>query len=109
MIQAICLPRCASLFSMTVVGTAHIFCGTLSHQEIIDVIGNAHNDTWKKKKAPPRYNTYKSVDAFRLATLGGTETVDMDYLIGSTEVGKRVDLGVFDSLSSDLAENLDSF
>ena len=55
------------------------------------------------------YNTYNSVDAFRLATLGGAEAANLGNLVGSIEVGKKADIVVFDTLSPNLAGALDPF
>lgn len=55
------------------------------------------------------HNKFKSSDAFRLATLGGAEVVNMSDIIGTVEVGKKADLLIFDARSTNLAGISDPF
>ena len=71
--------------------------------------GAEHEETRKQKKLPPLHNKYNSVDAFRLATLGGAEVVNMSHLIGTIEVGKKADILIFDALTTNLAGISDPF
>ena len=57
----------------------------------------------------PFKQKYNSVDAFRLATLGGAEALNLGDAIGTVEVGKKADLLIFDTTSVDLAGTEDPF
>ncbi|KAF9809835.1 hypothetical protein IEO21_07235 [Rhodonia placenta] len=65
--------------------------------------GRTHEDIDKQGLVLPRNNKHHSADAFRLATLGGAEALNMQDIIGSIEVGKKADLVVFDTDSVNLA------
>ncbi|KAI0921204.1 hypothetical protein AcW1_004744 [Taiwanofungus camphoratus] len=71
--------------------------------------GREHEHIERNKITLPKSNQYKSVDAFRLATLGGAEALNMAHLIGTVEVGKKADLIVFDAMSANLAGITDPF
>ena len=49
------------------------------------------------KETMPFKHKYNSVDAFRLATLGGAEALNLGDAIGTVEVGKKADLLIFDT------------
>lgn len=68
-----------------------------------------HRHVLKEGLTPPLHNKFNSVDAFRLATLGGAESLNMEHIIGTIEVGKRADLVVFDASSANLAGCIDPF
>ena len=68
-----------------------------------------HEKVWQKKQTPPMHNKFNSADAFRLATLGGAEALNLSHLVGSIEEGKKADIIVFDTLSHNLAGILDPF
>ena len=57
----------------------------------------------------PLKQKYNSVDAFRLATLGGAEALNLGDVIGTVEVGKKADLLIFDTTSVNLAGAEDPF
>ncbi|EJF62312.1 Metallo-dependent hydrolase [Dichomitus squalens LYAD-421 SS1] len=61
------------------------------------------------KEALPFKYKYNSVDAFRLATLGGAEALGLANIIGTVEVGKKADLLIFDANSVNLAGADDPF
>ena len=61
------------------------------------------------KEAMPFKQKYNSVDAFRLATLGGAEALGLANAIGTVEVGKKADLLIFDANSVNLAGADDPF
>ncbi|KAH8094801.1 metal-dependent hydrolase [Cristinia sonorae] len=63
----------------------------------------------QQKAVPPSHNKWRAADAFRLATLGGAEALNMSHLIGTIEEGKKADLLVFDAESPNLAACLDPF
>ncbi|OBZ70117.1 5'-deoxyadenosine deaminase [Grifola frondosa] len=65
--------------------------------------GCAHERVRAGKLARPKHNAYSSADAFRLATLGGAEALNLAHLIGTVEVGKKADLLVYDADSVNLA------
>ncbi|EED80762.1 predicted protein [Postia placenta Mad-698-R] len=65
--------------------------------------GRTHEEIDKHGLVSPRNNKHHSADAFRLATLGGAEALNMQDIIGSIEVGKKADLVVFDTDSVNLA------
>lgn len=67
------------------------------------LIGRQHERVDRDKKTPPQHNKYNAADAFRLATLGGAEAINMSHLIGTVEVGKKADLVIFDTTSANLA------
>lgn len=56
-----------------------------------------------------KHNTYTCASAFRLATLGGAECVNMADRIGSIEPGKLADIVLYDALSPNLAGCSDPF
>lgn len=66
-----------------------------------------HEEIERKGHTLPKYNKHRSADAFRLATLGGAEALNMADRIGSIEVGKKADLVVFDADSVNLAGIVD--
>lgn len=59
-----------------------------------------HEKVLKEGLKPPKHNKFTSADAFRLATLGGAECLNMSHLIGSIEVGKKADIVIFDATSA---------
>ncbi|KZT05548.1 Metallo-dependent hydrolase [Laetiporus sulphureus 93-53] len=65
--------------------------------------GRGHEHIERNGHILPKYNKHKSADAFRLATLGGAEALNLSHLIGSIEVGKKADIVVFDADSANLA------
>ncbi|OCH94294.1 Metallo-dependent hydrolase [Obba rivulosa] len=71
--------------------------------------GRSHEQFHLFGQTPPMYNEFNSADAFRLATLGGAEAMNMQHLIGTVEVGKKADLVVFDTGSVNLAGIADPF
>ncbi|KAI0700735.1 Metallo-dependent hydrolase [Cytidiella melzeri] len=71
--------------------------------------GRMHEKIYNTKKTPPLHNEFNSSDAFRLATLGGAEAMNMADQIGSIEVGKNADLLIFDAHSVNLAGIQDPF
>ncbi|KAH9948782.1 Metallo-dependent hydrolase [Amylocystis lapponica] len=71
--------------------------------------GRGHEATELGKLTPPKTNEYYCRDAFRLATLGGAEALNLGHLVGTVEVGKRADLVVFDTDSANLAGIADPF
>ena len=73
------------------------------------LIGMAHEKTRKSGVTPPLHNKFNSVDAFRLATLGGAEALNMADQIGTIEVGKKADIVIFDANSVNLAGIADPF
>jgi len=62
-----------------------------------------------RSHAGSKYNRHNAVDAFRLATLGGAEALNLSHLIGTVEVGKKADLVLFDAESVNLAAIADPF
>ncbi|KAI0082515.1 Metallo-dependent hydrolase [Panus rudis PR-1116 ss-1] len=62
--------------------------------------GRRHEEVEKVGSAPPLHNKFKSADAFRLATLGGAETLNLSHLIGTIEVGKKADIVIFNASES---------
>ena len=71
--------------------------------------GMAHRKVLKSGAKPPLHNKFNSVDAFRLATLGGAEALNMADQIGTIEVGKKADLVIIDANSVNLAGIEDPF
>ena len=69
----------------------------------------AHRKVLTEGLTPPMHNKFYSKDAFRLATLGGAEAINMSHLLGSIEVGKKADIVVFDASSANLAGCADPF
>ncbi|KAH9938082.1 Metallo-dependent hydrolase [Fomitopsis serialis] len=65
--------------------------------------GRGHEIIEQKGHAGPKYNKHLCADAFRLATLGGAEALNLDDKIGTIEVGKKADIVVFDTDSTNLA------
>ncbi|CCM01752.1 uncharacterized protein FIBRA_03818 [Fibroporia radiculosa] len=62
-----------------------------------------HEHVERNKHTLPQYNNETCADAFRLATLGGAEALNMSNIIGSIEVGKKADIVIFDTDSPNLA------
>ncbi|KAL6309765.1 hypothetical protein BKA93DRAFT_814686 [Sparassis latifolia] len=71
--------------------------------------GRAHEAIEKNGHCAPKYNHNNAADAFRLATLGGAEALNMEHLIGTIEVGKKADLVLYDAESTNLAAIADPF
>ena len=65
--------------------------------------GRGHEKIEQEGQAGPKYNKHLCADAFRLATLGGAEALNLGDQIGSIEVGKKADIVVFDTDSANLA------
>lgn len=65
--------------------------------------GRSHERIEQEGHAGPKYNKHFCADAFRLATLGGAEALNLGNQIGSIEVGKKADIVVFDTDSANLA------
>ncbi|GBE79783.1 Metallo-dependent hydrolase [Sparassis crispa] len=71
--------------------------------------GRAHEAIEKNGHCAPKYNHNNAADAFRLATLGGAEALNMEHLIGTIEIGKKADLVLYDAESTNLAAIADPF
>lgn len=89
-------------------GTYRRYADVILHLSNVTV-GRQHEKVLKEGTPPPQYNKFKSVDAFRLGTLGGAECLNMSHLIGTIEVGKKADIVVFDATSANLAGAIDPF
>lgn len=72
-------------------------------------LGRRHEEVVTKKLQPPQYNKHNAADAFRLATLGGAEALNLSNSIGTIEVGKKADIVVLDANSVNLAGIRDPF
>lgn len=57
----------------------------------------------------PSHNKWRATDAFRLATLGGAEALNLSHLIGTVEEGKKADILIINAESPNLAACLDPF
>lgn len=71
--------------------------------------GRRNEEVVNKKLQPPQYNKHNAVDAFRLATLGGAEALNLSNTIGTIEAGKKADIVVLDAGSVNLAGIRDPF
>ena len=71
--------------------------------------GRRNEEFVTKKLTPPQYNKHNAVDAFRLATLGGAEALNLASSIGTIEVGKKADIVILDANSVNLAGIRDPF
>ena len=76
---------------------------------LIRKTGRTHEAIYNQKLSLPLHNKFNSADAFRLATLGGAEALNLSHLIGSIEVGKKADIVIFDARSMNLAGSRDPF
>ncbi|KZT66045.1 Metallo-dependent hydrolase [Daedalea quercina L-15889] len=65
--------------------------------------GRSHEQIERDGHAGPKCNRHLCADAFRLATLGGAEALNLHDKIGTIEVGKKADIVVFDTDSANLA------
>lgn len=72
-------------------------------------IGTEYDKVLTAGLQEPSHNKWRAADAFRLATLGGAEVLNMSHLIGTIEEGKRADLLIFDTGSPNLAACADPF
>jgi cytosine/adenosine deaminase-related metal-dependent hydrolase len=73
--------------------------------------GQLHAQTAYNTSTPKanKHNSYSCASAFRLATLGGAECVNMADRIGTVEPGKLADIVLYDALSPNLAGVSDPF
>ncbi len=70
---------------------------------ICTLLGRRNEEILQSKSALPKHVKHTSADAFRLATLGGAEALNLSQQIGSIQVGKKADIVIYDAASLNLA------
>lgn len=92
-------PKCESLSNGTEVRFAFTVPGRVLHPSI----GRRNEEILKSKSTPLKHVKHTSADAFRLATLGGAEALNLSQQIGTIQVGKKADMIIYDAASLNLA------
>lgn len=68
---------------------------SMASNDRMDLLEEARLASLAQRAVIGRHDVISAQQAFRLATLGGAEALQMDELIGSLEVGKQADFAVF--------------